>query len=384
MQGGKTKVTCQQLTLHIGLPKTGTTTIQSFLEVNRRRLRKRGIFYVGPNTLRSYPQNLDFWKEERLRCGIQELKQRAKKERTNRILWSNEWLSTYEFIKNSTYPKLIQRELPASHTRVVIYLRRQDHRLGSLYLQAGIRSNKVPLGPILEFTEWLRQTLGDNYERLLQASADYAGAIQPWIDLFGTENVVVRVLEKGQLLNGNLLQDFCNAAEVPTSDCSFQVPDQNVSYNMELHDMLGMYKSVLPDGSFLGKMIRFIESQGQDDFFSRKFFSSFTIPPKCRIEILQRCEESNRKVAKEFLGREDGVLFREPWPAPDKPYQPYGGLTTEKLVPIFLHILRKQDDTIRELDKRLHSLPFETMWRAWKGTRDLLGKLKRGIARHHL
>ena len=54
------------------------------------------------------------------------------------------------------------------------------------------------------------------------------------------------------------------------------------------------------------------------------------------------------------MGREDGVLFREPWPSPDEPCQTYGGLTTEKLVPILLHILQKQDERIGKLEIQDH------------------------------
>ena len=116
--------------------------------------------------------------------------------------------------------------------------------------------------------------------------------------------------------------------------------------------MLGMYNSVFAEPHVARPMYAFLEALGKDPFFARQFFSPFAIPATRRIEILQRCEESNRKVAREFLGRADGVLFREPWPSPDEPFQPYGGLTTEKLVPILLHILQKQDERIGELESK--------------------------------
>ena len=124
--------------------------------------------------------------------------------------------------------------------------------------------------------------------------------------------------------------------------------------------MLRMYNSAFGESCSPVKMIEFLESQGEDEFFSSDLFSQFTLPAERRLEILQRCEESNRRVATEFLGREDGVLFREPWPVPDEPYQAYGGLVTEKLVPILLHLLQKQDERILELDHRLYRFEHET------------------------
>jgi hypothetical protein len=141
-----------------------------------------------------------------------------------------------------------------------------------------------------------------------------------------------------------------------------------------------MYNAVFEDSFFSAAMLQFMEHQGEDEFFSRPFFSRFAIPAKCRIEILRRCEESNRKVAKELLGREDGVLFREPWPRPDETHQSYGGLTTEKLVPIFLHMLQKQHGAIQEQHNRIRELERLVKQLNFAGViRAVLRKMKRRI-----
>jgi hypothetical protein len=367
----------ERLTLHVGMPKTGTTTIQSFLATNRKRLQDHGLFSLGPFCLKSYPSTSEFFDEERLRCGLDEIKRRTKKG-INRLLWSHEGFSNFSYSKDGKLPKIIQRGLPASSYRVIIYLRRQDHFLRSAYLEWGIVGKRYP-GRVVGFDDWLHGALGDDYQNLLVGNADYAGLIQPWSDVFGSENIVVRVFEKGQMLNGDLLQDFCNAAEVPTDGCVTDIPNKNVSYNMELYDMLGMYKSVLGDGAGPGKMAAFVRQSGEDEFFTSPSFARFAIPPKRRIEILQRCDESNRKVAKTLLGREDGVLFRESWPSSDEPYQAYDGLTTEKLVSIFLHILQKQDEKIKELERlRPLFLPLNAMQHVWRKAKNVLGSLRHG------
>jgi len=69
----------------------------------------------------------------------------------------------------------------------------------------------------------------------------------------------------------------------------------------------------------------------------------------------RRCEAFNARVAREFLGREDGVLFREPWPTSDEPYAPHSGLTTEKLVTILLHILLRLHQRMERLECALAS-----------------------------
>jgi hypothetical protein len=369
----------EQLTLHIGMHRTGTTTIQSFLSANRRSLHNCGLFSVVPNSLQSYPQEPGYWKEDRLRGGLHELKHLAKQDGAPGIVWSNEGLATRPFVKDAKCIEIIRRELPASRHRVVIYLRRQDHYLRSAYLQWGIKYKDYP-GPVVGFDDWLKAWIGDDFQKLAETGLCYPSIIQPWVDVFGRENVVVRPFEKEQFVDGDLLHDFCAAAALPRADCTFEIPSQNVSYNMELHDMLRMYSSALGESARSTKMIRFLESQGHDEFFSSKHFSKFAIPAECRLKILQRCEESNRRIAKEFLGREDGVLFHEPWPSPDEPYQAYGGLITEKLVPILLHMLQKQDERIVELDERLVKFEMKAKQAATTGPgRNLVQKLKRSV-----
>jgi hypothetical protein len=357
-EGEIAKVAYDDVTLHIGIPKTGTKTIQSFLDANRKALRRHRISSAGPLTLQSFPMTPGFWEEERLSRGLHELKQQAAGDRAKRIVWSNEGLSSYPFVKGGDCPRIVKRALPADRYRVVVYLRRQDHRIRSGYLHSGIMCKDHP-GPVLPFDEWLHWRCGENLEHIQVADIDYDYLLQPWVDVFGHESIVVRVFEKSQLLDRDLLRDFCDAAELPAADCDFDVPDRNVSFNMELYDMLRMYNSVFEDAQYSDQMSHFMQDHAADEFFSRKFFSHFEMSPERRREILERCEPSNRKIAQEFLGRDDGVLFREPWPSPDEPYEPYSGLTMEKIVPIFLHMLQKHYDLILDLDDRVRRFERE-------------------------
>ncbi|MGO8689845.1 MAG: hypothetical protein ACLQLG_09435 [Thermoguttaceae bacterium] len=346
----------QQVILHVGTGRTGTTTIQSFLRRNREHFRRDGFLAVTPDGLALYPHEDGFWEEEHLKCGLQELNRRSEEQGTPGVVWSHESLSAYIFVKNANCVQLLRDWLPAANYRIVIYLRRQDHYLRSAYLQWGVKDKHIKGRPyggrVLGFDDWLVRMVGDNFQDLRGGDVDYHALVKPWGEVFGNENVVVRVFEKEQFHQHDLLRDFCRAARLPQAGYDFELPRENVSYSMELHDMLGMYNSVFAEPHVARPMYAFLEALGKDPFFARQFFSPFAIPATRRIEILQRCEESNRKVAREFLGRADGVLFREPWPSPDEPFQPYGGLTTEKLVPILLHILQKQDERIGELESK--------------------------------
>jgi len=61
-----------------------------------------------------------------------------------------------------------------------------------------------------------------------------------------------------------------------------------------------------------------------------------------RRKVLEQYEESNRRVAQDYLGRKDGGLFYDPWPDPDEAWEPYRGLTPEALVPIVTELIYNQ------------------------------------------
>lgn len=53
------------------------------------------------------------------------------------------------------------------------------------------------------------------------------------------------------------------------------------------------------------------------------------LEPALRRSILGECAAGNREIARRYLGREDGELFREPWPDPDEAWEPYPRLSSQ-------------------------------------------------------
>lgn len=86
---------------------------------------------------------------------------------------------------------------------------------------------------------------------------------------------------------------------------------------------------------------RFPDRQSQEGYFPKLKYllESYTarhpdppqyrhvFPPATRLAILELCRESNEQVARHFLGRTDGILFHDPEPSPDDPWEPYPGLS---------------------------------------------------------
>ncbi len=342
--------------LHIGMGKTGTTTIQFFLHKNAKRLREHNVAKFCPFDLKTYPQTA-FRDIDRLYQGLDELKERTEQQGADSVVWSMEALGSLEFGNDRRKLEAIRRKLAGANITIVVYLRRQDSFAPSAYLQWNVL-NKRYRGPVQSFDERFPAFYGEDNSCMLEGTnLNYYEVIRPWAEVFGVSNLRVRLLEKAQMVEGNLLHDFCAASGLPKVEYDFEVSRQNVTFNMELHDLLGMYNSVFEEPINPTEMRDFFGSFVYDEFFSRPFFTRFTIPPEKRLAILEGCEEFNAKVAREYLGREDGVLFREPWPSPDEPHQPYSGMTLEKLVPILLHILLKQHQEIARHSALLQQRP---------------------------
>ena len=56
----------------------------------------------------------------------------------------------------------------------------------------------------------------------------------------------------------------------------------------------------------------------------------YVMPPQKRLDLVNAYAASNRRVAIEYLGREDGILFTSPLPNPDEEWESYPGLSIEE------------------------------------------------------
>ncbi|MCM2255993.1 MAG: hypothetical protein NDJ94_10015 [Vicinamibacteria bacterium] len=361
--------TYRKLILHIGMGKTGTTSIQGFLKRNAVALQSAGFRTFGPGELPSCPQ-VELMDTARLQRALGEIRERS--HGAHGVVWSLEGLGTTHFAADPARLEAIRGQLPASQVTIVVYLRRQDAFAASAYLQWNV-VHKSYRGPVQSFDQRFPAVYGEAPgSPLEETNLNYHAVIRPWAEAFGVANLRVRPLETGQLVGGDLLLDFVEASGLPRLAYDFDVPRWNATFNQELSDLLGMYSSAFEGPVAPTNMVRFFRSFGYNRFFDQPFFTRFALPPQRRLEILEACQETNARVAREFLGRVDGVLFAEPWPSPDEPYRPYDGMTIEKLVPILLFILARQHEQLARHEARLARYP--PLWQA-------LGERLRAAAR---
>jgi len=230
--------------IHIGTPKSGTTTIQSFLSLNRTALAEQGIRYAPYNYGSRRKSQMDLALAGVIHSGgvlNRPLQQHAmgvtghasqaayvdgleKQLRDGVAKWpehtylasseqNHAWAGNRKRIKAfDTFLRSIFDEV-----RYVVYYRPQDEFMLSTY------SERIRRGELVSFETHFEQRV-DNMDLYHKTNL--------WAKIAGRENLTVRLLDRGVMKNGDLLDDFCDVAGLDRAP--LQTPARmNVSLSAE-------------------------------------------------------------------------------------------------------------------------------------------------------
>jgi hypothetical protein len=302
------------LVLHIGMGKTGTSSIQNFLHRNRARLADAGVLYPRtPGRARHVRLSLSVQPEERLgglpawrRLGANDpkafrqtfrhrLSREIHKAGLARVLFSDEGLYGLpdEALRNlSRFVGGI-----ADGLRVVVYLRRQEDHLVSHYQQV------VKVGETRRLTERIQQA---DYSKI----HDYHARLRSWQRLMEPDAFIVRRFEPDEFVEGSIYQDFFEAAAIPArADVFEQVGSRNESLDARAVEFLriaNLLRKADPAGRLLpsgNAMVPRLADAADGP--------TLTAPDSVLDEFMARWEASNKAVARDFLD-DDEPLFRTP------------------------------------------------------------------------
>lgn len=201
--------------LHIGAPKTATSTLQSVLAANYDKLLAGGVLY--PRLLRHGEAHhtlvcdlieqyqghsmADLWYGERTRGEAWQDLQReiqAQRQPVDTIILSSELF----FGQTRNLQDMladIRDRLSEHELKVVVYLRRQDQLYSSFYNQdiKGVR-------------QW-EYSAYQFYQTHQIFQHDYDEMLAIWSRAVGQENMVIRPYEPAQWVAEDIVQDFCAA-----------------------------------------------------------------------------------------------------------------------------------------------------------------------------
>lgn len=324
----------KQLFLHIGGPKTGTTTLQIFLAKNRDALRAKGFGYPGTadahwGICANLPEHTAEGIRSRPNTFIRRCLREIGRSSCHTHIMSAECLSGLGTMAKKLR-EIIPETLPVT---VVYYARRQDSLIESWYNQK-VKSSHFRLSRRLDRGFFTTACFMNQF--------DHSLVIGPWAEAFGREHVVVRCFEKQQMTNGDIIDDFSEIAGLAADGSLHRPPrDMNVSLDLRHMEFIRLCNRALTDIPEINDLFTDIGLLRSRCFSNQQ--RRHLLSPEMRTEILEYYEESNRAMAREFLGRPDGRLFLEPLPDPAEPFEPFPGLTVPETALIFEEILRGLD-----------------------------------------
>lgn len=291
---GKTKP--PKLDLHIGTHKTGTSALQACLSLNRDRLRSQGMVFLDCPHEKLKPLMRATQIEPSMVTAMKDFfDKRITNHSAHYVLsWEGLCGDPYSGYTNSSI--LAQTILQASQgldVRIILYLRRQDDFIESLYTQliheGGSESFKDFIGRLDEsMFNWLQLT--DNFAAL-----------------FSREKIVVRPYDKSILpTTTSLFEDFFSILGIDFGSLRYNenLSAKNSGYSRQALELARQCNPWLEpqEQRQLRMLLRVISHK--DPFQSYSYWTEAD-----RASYLARYASTNRQVARTYLGSAPEELF---------------------------------------------------------------------------
>lgn len=347
--------------LHVGTPKTGTSAIQFFCSKNRKVLKSKGFCYpdlgfrfpgIGVNrnghfmnrkVLDENKKRMPEEEEKIVAQGMEKI-QKLLEKFPNVILsdeqfWNNKDLTTEKWKK---YKEMFTQM--GADVKVIVYLRRQDLLIQSYWAQQ------------------VKETMTMSFKKYIESgkykyfNVDYYKRLEEIAKAVGKENIIVRVYEKQQYYGGSITSDFLHVLGLELTD-EFKSPDNVVNASLEgscleVKRLLNNNEIYKNKKNFMVPLLTQVQEEmvGHVGYDKGKYFSK-----EEQLAFMKLFEAANAAVAKEYMGREDGVLFKDEVVTADDG-EKATQYSSKELVLILGEVIAKQQQIIEEKDKELEEL----------------------------
>lgn len=304
------------LYIHIGTPKTGTTSLQHFCTENAQLFEEKGYSYpIFPHKFKhinimrngyflSYKgydenRNRDLMDEEKFfRQGMDFVLDNFKK--TDNIILSDEsiWNVVFKRGKPDLWERL-RKEADAHGyvIKVIVYLRRQDSLATSWWNQ------KIKIGKrVYSKASW--EKFVSDPTRL---ELNYYEPLKIIEKSVGKENMIIRRFGKQYFKNGSIFEDFIDAVGMKYSS-RFVISEgqRNVSLVGNAHEIKRILNAI-PDlsdqnNTFFRRIVIAMSEQ-RADLKSETMFSA-----EEALEFMEQYREGNRKIMQEYFGKDEDLF----------------------------------------------------------------------------
>ncbi len=317
----------KKLFIHVGTHKAGSTTIQNLLNHESEELLKEGICYFGRFFQTSrIMRAMEEYDEELVKNFQNEVQERIdayEKNDVHTYVTSNEKFSGHKMLAYSNAPVIAQTLYDVFapfnfDIKIIIYIRRQDKYLESMYTQ------KIKSLSSFSFQEFLGE-IEDLH------AYHWDSFIDIFANEFGKDNIIVRSFDRkylpqksslirgfGSIIGSNHLQNY-------TYDTV-----KNRGYSRDVLEVARIVNRHLERGEkkVLREIFRELDlPKGSNNFFTDKE----------RGNLLEYYAESNKRVVQKYFNEDNMDLFSEP--DYEKLDHNYEGLSIETVTIIFMKSL---------------------------------------------
>ena len=309
--------------IHIGYPKTATTSIQKFLIDNRHYLYDLGYHYPLTGIVRRsgtyqsparYGHSNLSWELAGLSCcdshagSWAELVRELNALRPENVILSNEGFAMHNNQNKLEQIALIKDYLSCHEVKIVVYLRRQDRWIESFYSQF-VKASRLNSSTIKEFVSQQSELL------------NYYDAMIKWAEVFGENNIIVRDFDKEK--KHGIYQSFLEAINLKLSKADFEKfnieKTKNISPTIKSIHVLILYNDLFVKTGLIPK--RFARLIGFKVFIENSLIQhliamipDIILPNELlsqndKDELMAKYQAGNRLIAQKFLGDDQHSLF---------------------------------------------------------------------------
>lgn len=316
--------------VHIGTEKTGTTSIQEFLYINKIIIQKQNYFFAQSigiknhwdlaflgyslNKKDSYILNNSLWNFQAIKQHKKNIFSKIKDEVkfNHKIIFSSELLQSRltrkrEIVKLYTFFK----KIGFTNIKVICYIRDANEMLRSLLSEA-IKWEEIDSFELKEEKEEYKLGYKKNLFHFHHI-CNHKQTLQWWGEVFGKENLIVRLFDKNEFYQGDLLKDFIHSIGLEWDDEFIIPPKQNESLDLLGIDLLRRINKFLPlfcnnaRNIFRGDLHHFAVKH----FTSKDSHLKFQPPKEVVQSYIDYFEESNEWVRKEFFPHKERLFSKK-------------------------------------------------------------------------
>jgi len=297
----------KRVLLHIGTGKTGTGSIQNFLFHNRDvLLKKHRLLYPHTGLRRTehfgeeihahYP--LVSWVLKRDQTKIAQLRSEIEKSDAELTVISCENL--YHGL-NADDIEFLAASFKGLDIHIACYVRRQD-----LYMESAWKQ-QVKVGDLhTPFPIFLKRHVSPEY--LHEVHANYYRMLKPWAKTFGQKNIHVRVFDRTQWRNRNLIDDFLELCQLGNDSAACALPKQEITNVAMPSELVRLICKV--------NAMRLVPRNEQQAFVSYlRGLREYNNPPlltlEDRLSIIGNYADNNEAMFRELTGKPTPPCFTE-------------------------------------------------------------------------